>query len=67
MALLGGLTRWQNIPGLFWRSLTFVLAAGIVFVVVTQWNRWEGEARHQTTDDAYLQAYFDGLAQEMAA
>jgi membrane fusion protein (multidrug efflux system) len=33
-----------------------LIAAGLViFVCITRWDRWTGAARHQRTDDAYLQ------------
>ncbi len=48
--------RSWKIPNVVWRGLVLVAAATIVFVFVTRWNRWQGEARFQTTDDAYLQA-----------
>jgi membrane fusion protein (multidrug efflux system) len=48
--------KWPKVPGIVWRGLAFVAAAAIVVIFVSQWNRWEGEARHQTTDDAYLQS-----------
>lgn len=52
--------------GVFWRLLTFVLAAAIVYVCFTQWNRWEGEQRYQVTDDAYLQTNLTPLAAEIS-
>jgi len=39
-----------------WRILIFAVALGIVIVVATRWNIWEGSPGWQTTDDAYLQA-----------
>ena len=39
-----------------WRVLVFAVAVGILIVVATRWNRWEGSPGWQTTDDAYLQA-----------
>lgn len=52
--------------GLFWRLLTFALAAAIIYVCFTQWNRWEGQERFQTTDDAYLQTNLTPLAAQVA-
>jgi membrane fusion protein (multidrug efflux system) len=52
--------------GVFWRLLTFVLAAMIVYVCFTQWNRWEGEERFQTTDDAYLQTNLTPLSAQIS-
>ncbi len=45
-----------RLPRSFWRILSFVAAALVLYLFVSQWNRWEGDARWQTTDDAYLQA-----------
>ena len=49
-----------------WRTLSFVLAAVILIVFFTQWNRWEGEARYQTTDDAYLQTDLTPLSAQVS-
>jgi membrane fusion protein (multidrug efflux system) len=49
-----------------WRVLSFVLAALIIVVCFTQWNRWEGEARYQTTDDAYLQTDLTPLSAQVS-
>src|SRR5271156_2985905 len=60
--------RWKvpKIPGLVWRALSFVIAAGILILCFTQWNRWEGAARYQTTDDAYLQADLTPLSAQVS-
>ena len=60
--------RWKvpRVPGLVWRGLSFVLAAIILIVCFTQWNRWEGEARYQTTDDAYLQTNLTPLSAQVS-
>jgi membrane fusion protein (multidrug efflux system) len=55
-----------KIPGLVWRILSFVLAALILYFCFTQWNRWEGEARYQTTQDAYLQTNLTPLSAQVA-
>jgi membrane fusion protein, multidrug efflux system len=34
---------------------TFLAAALLLYLCVTRWDRWVGAARHQRTDDAYLQ------------
>ena len=39
-----------------WRILVFLVAIGILVVVFTNWNRWEGGEGWQATDDAYLQS-----------
>jgi membrane fusion protein (multidrug efflux system) len=60
--------RWKipKIPGVVWRILSFVLAACIIVLCFTQWNRWEGEARYQTTDDAYLQTDLTPLSAQVS-
>jgi membrane fusion protein, multidrug efflux system len=35
-------------------------------ICFTQWNRWEGEARYQTTDDAYLQTNLTPLSAQVS-
>ncbi|MCB8875274.1 HlyD family secretion protein [Acidisoma silvae] len=52
--------------GIVWRLLSFVLAAAIIYVCFTQWNRWEGEQRYQVTDDAYLQTNLTPLAAQVS-
>jgi membrane fusion protein (multidrug efflux system) len=67
--MLNGLLRlchFQRVPALVWRGLTFVVTALIVYVFITEWNRWEGSARYQTTDDAYLQADLTPLSAKIA-
>jgi membrane fusion protein, multidrug efflux system len=39
-----------------WRVAVFIVAAAILIIVTTRWNRWQGAPGWQTTDDAYLQA-----------
>jgi multidrug resistance efflux pump len=39
-----------------WRTVTFLIAVAVLAVIATHWNRWEGDAEWQSTDDAYLQA-----------
>ena len=41
---------------LAWRALVFIVAIGIIVIVSTNWNRWEGREGWQRTDDAYLEA-----------
>jgi membrane fusion protein, multidrug efflux system len=48
--------RVRALFALAWRPAAVALAVAIVVVLVTHWTRWEGEARFQTTNDAYLQA-----------
>jgi len=58
--------RIPRIPGLVWRIASFVLAAAIVWVCYTRWNQWEGAARYQTTDDAYLQTDLTPLSAQVS-
>lgn len=41
---------------LAWRALVFIVAIGIIVIVSTNWNRWQGREGWQRTDDAYLEA-----------
>jgi membrane fusion protein, multidrug efflux system len=68
VAPIAPVRRWKvpKIPGLIWRALSFVLAAIILVVCFTQRNRWEGEARYQTTDDAYLQSDLTPLSAQVS-
>jgi membrane fusion protein (multidrug efflux system) len=65
--MVGPVRRWRfpRIPGFVWRVFSFVLAAVVLLVCFTQWNRWEGEARYQTTDDAYLQTDLTPLSAQV--
>jgi membrane fusion protein, multidrug efflux system len=47
---------WRDVPEIAWRALVFIVALILLLIVVTRWNRWQGGAGVQTTDDAYLQA-----------
>ena len=47
---------WNKAFEFTWRILVFIVATGIIIIVSTNWNRWEGGAGWQTTNDAYLQA-----------
>lgn len=60
--------KWKlpHIPGLVWRVLSFVAAGLVLVICATQWNRWEGAARYQTTDDAYLQSNLTPLSAQVA-
>ncbi len=60
--------RWRlpRIPGIVWRALSFGLAIFILISCLTQWNRWEGEAEYQTTDDAYLQTDLTPLSAQVS-
>jgi membrane fusion protein (multidrug efflux system) len=45
---------WRPSAELIWRALIFVVALGLLIVIATRWNRWQGAAGWQATDDAYL-------------
>ncbi len=49
-------------PEVVWRTLVFIVALTILIVVTTRWNRWQGAAGWQTTDDAYLQSDLTPIA-----
>jgi membrane fusion protein, multidrug efflux system len=47
---------WNKLFEFTWRILVFVVAISIIVIVSTNWNRWEGGAGWQRTNDAYLQS-----------
>ncbi len=49
-----------------WRVLIFGVAASVLVVVATRWNRWEGNEQWQSTDDAYLQTDLTPIAAKVA-
>jgi len=53
---------WRTFPEVIWRALVFIIALTILIVVTTRWNRWQGAAGWQQTDDAYLQADLTPIA-----
>ncbi len=57
---------WRKWSELAWRAIVFVIAIGILIVVTTRWNRWQGAARWQETDDAYLQADITPIVAKVA-
>jgi membrane fusion protein (multidrug efflux system) len=57
---------WNRAFDVAWRILVFVVAVGIIFVVTTNWTRWEGGAGWQRTDDAFLQADLTPIAVKVA-
>jgi membrane fusion protein (multidrug efflux system) len=46
----------RHAPEMIWRALVFIVAFAIILIVTTRWNRWQGAAGWQGTDDAYLQS-----------
>jgi len=53
-------------PDLIWRVLIFIIAATVLVLVTTRWNLWEGDAKWQSTDDAYLQADLTPIVAKVA-
>ncbi len=53
---------WNKLFEATWRVLVFIVAIGIIFVVSTRWNRWEGGPGWQVTNDAYLQVDLTPIA-----
>jgi membrane fusion protein (multidrug efflux system) len=53
---------WRLAPEVIWRALVFIVALSILVIVTTRWNRWQGGAGWQTTDDAFLQADLTPIA-----
>jgi len=57
---------WNRFFEFTWRILVFLVAFGILVVVFTNWNRWEGRAGWQATDDAYLQSDLTPISAKVA-
>ena len=57
---------WNKAFEFAWRALVFIVAVGIIFVVSTNWTRWEGGAGWQRTNDAYLQADLTPISAKVA-
>ena len=57
---------WQKVREWSWRTLVIGAAAANLVVVLTRWNRWQGGAGWQSTDDAYLQADITPIAAKVA-
>jgi membrane fusion protein, multidrug efflux system len=57
---------WRAPPDWLWRAVIFLLALGVLVIITTRWNRWESNARIQTTDDAYLQADLTPVAAKVS-
>lgn len=53
---------WHATLEVAWRALVFLIALVILVIVTTRWNRWQGGAGWQSTDDAYLQSDLTPLA-----
>ena len=57
---------WNRFFEFTWRILVFLVAIGILVVVSTNWNRWEGSEGWQATDDAYLQSDLTPISAKVA-
>jgi membrane fusion protein, multidrug efflux system len=57
---------WNRAFEFTWRILVFVVAIGIIVVVSTNWNRWEGGAGWQRTNDAYLESDLTPISAKVA-
>jgi membrane fusion protein, multidrug efflux system len=57
---------WRAPPDWVWRAVIFLLAVGALVLITTRWNRWESNARMQTTDDAYLAADLTPVAAKVS-
>jgi membrane fusion protein (multidrug efflux system) len=57
---------WRASPDWLWRAVVFLFALGVLVIITTRWNRWESNARRQSTDDAYLQADLTPVAAKVA-
>jgi membrane fusion protein (multidrug efflux system) len=53
---------WHIAREAIWRALVFLVALAIVIIVTSRWNRWQGAAGWQSTDDAYLQSDLTPIA-----
>jgi membrane fusion protein (multidrug efflux system) len=53
---------WRMAPEAVWRTLVFIIALAILIIVATRWNRWQGGAGWQASDDAYLQSDLTPIA-----
>jgi membrane fusion protein (multidrug efflux system) len=57
---------WNKLFELAWRALVFIVAAAIIAIVVMNWNRWEGGAGWQRTNDAYLESDLTPITSKVA-
>src|SRR5512142_2248064 len=57
---------WRAPPDWLWRVCVFLLALAALVIITTRWNRWESNARMQTTDDAYLQSDLTPIAAKVS-
>jgi membrane fusion protein, multidrug efflux system len=57
---------WNRAFEIAWRILVFIVAAGIIVIVSSNWTRWEGGAGWQRTNDAYLRADITPISAKVA-
>ena len=62
---------WNNFKAAFrydivWRTGIFLVALALLIIITTRWNRWEGDSRWQSTDDAYLQSDLTPISAKVA-
>jgi membrane fusion protein (multidrug efflux system) len=57
---------WPVVSEVAWRATVFAIAIAILLIIATRWTRWEGGARWQTTDDAYLQSDLTPISAKVA-
>jgi membrane fusion protein, multidrug efflux system len=66
MAVETARLKWRAPPDWLWRVCVFLLALGALVLITTRWNRWESNARVQSTDDAYLQSDLTPIAAKVS-
>ena len=60
------LAAFRAAPDWIWRAIIFLLALGVLLLITTRWRSWETNAKHQSTDDAYLQSDLTPIAAHVA-
>jgi membrane fusion protein (multidrug efflux system) len=57
---------WNKVFEFSWRILVFIVTIAIIVIVTTNWNRWEGGAGWQRTNDAYLESDLTPVTSKVA-
>src|SRR5215467_10341499 len=60
------LTSGQKLRGTLVAVSIFCLAAGLIFLLSSNWTTWAGEGEKQQTDDAYVRADVTPLSTKVA-
>src|SRR5215468_359225 len=60
------LTTGQKLRGMLVAFTIFCFAAGIIFLLSSNWTTWAGEGEKQQTDDAYVRADVTPLSTKVA-